>query len=208
MLKRVNFNTVAPYYDFLSWLVFGNNIKKAQIDLLRFIPENSNILIVGGGTGWILDEITKIHSAGLTITYVDSSSKMIALSKRQNIGQNHVKFFEESIENINLADAEFDILFTPFLLDLFTQDTCQSVCKKLQQHIKKGGLWLYCDFYVSAKSKLWQKAMLRFMYLFFKITCRVNTTQLPVVSDVFLSYPVMSKKNYCKNFIVTSVYAV
>ena len=56
-----DFNTVARPYDFISRLVFGDSLVEAQTSLLHYIPSNSQILIVGGGTGWILEEISKIN---------------------------------------------------------------------------------------------------------------------------------------------------
>ena len=53
MQNRTNFNYIAPFYDTLCQLVFGQRVKNAQIESLKFIPANSTILIAGGGTGWI-----------------------------------------------------------------------------------------------------------------------------------------------------------
>ena len=105
MSNSVNYNRIAWFYDGLCSLVFGSDIKKAQIELLPFIPKNANILIIGGGTGWIIDEITKTHSTGLSITYIDVSAKMIQLSKKRNFAFNEIEFIETSIENIELRDG-------------------------------------------------------------------------------------------------------
>jgi ubiquinone/menaquinone biosynthesis C-methylase UbiE len=70
----VNYNYIASFYDRLCQLVFGQSVKNAQIASLGFIPPTSNVLIVGAGTGWILEEINKIHQNGLSITYIDISS--------------------------------------------------------------------------------------------------------------------------------------
>jgi hypothetical protein len=56
-----SFNNSAWFYDRLSRLVYGKAIVNTQLYLLGYIQPNSNILIVGGGTGWILDEITRLH---------------------------------------------------------------------------------------------------------------------------------------------------
>ncbi|MEZ4686196.1 MAG: hypothetical protein R3B47_09055 [Bacteroidia bacterium] len=64
----MSFNRLAPVYDFLASLVFGNRIRQAQRWLLDFIPEGSSILILGGGTGWILEELAeKAHIQPCTI---------------------------------------------------------------------------------------------------------------------------------------------
>ncbi|RZL39782.1 MAG: methyltransferase domain-containing protein [Pedobacter sp.] len=110
-----NYDKIANYYDSLSRLVFGKSQLNAQINQLKNIKKNSSILIVGGGTGWILEEIGKRHPSGLKITYVEISAKMLALSKDRDYGANSVLFIHSSIEDFNLGD-HFNIILTPFLL--------------------------------------------------------------------------------------------
>ena len=81
-----NYNNSAWFYDRLSRLVYGRALKNAQLFLLKFIPPDSKILIAGGGTGWILEEITRLHPEGLNITYVEIAPKMMALSKKEILG--------------------------------------------------------------------------------------------------------------------------
>ncbi|HEY2583916.1 MAG TPA: methyltransferase domain-containing protein, partial [Mucilaginibacter sp.] len=97
-----NYNNSAWFYDKLSGMVYGRALINAQVYLLQYIPEGAHVLIVGGGTGWILEEITKIHPSGLQITYVEIAADMIALSKKRNTGNNKVVFINEAIENVSL----------------------------------------------------------------------------------------------------------
>jgi len=187
-------------------MVFGNTVKKAQIDMLSYIPANSSVVIIGGGTGWIIDEITKIHPAGLKIIYVDSSSKMIELSKKRNLNKNLFEFIQAPIENVILTGQKYDVIITPFLFDGFSQSKCKSVFEQLESYLKKGGLWLYSDFYLYDKSKYWQKIMIRLMYMFFRLTCKIEATKLPLMDVCFSSYELIRKKTYCKNFIITQVF--
>lgn len=205
----VNYNTVAWFYDALSSLVFGSSIKKAQIDLLPLIPANSKLLIVGGGTGWILEEITKLHPSGLKITYVDSSSKMIERSKQRNYADNKVQFMEASIEQYLLPDTGhlYDVIITPFIADCFSQEAWQQVFTKLDASLQPNGLWFYTDFQLNDKSPLWQKLLLKLLYLFFRITCRIPAKQLPDVDGCFSSYKPLSKRMYFAGFIVSQAFS-
>ena len=92
-----NYYNVAPFYDLLSHLVFGNSISQALLFLVTAIPANSSVLIIGGGTGQILEEISKKYISGLQITYVEISKKMISLSKKRSTGNNLVVFINQSI---------------------------------------------------------------------------------------------------------------
>ena len=55
-----NYDNSAWFYDGLSRVVYGNALISSQVYLLQFIPSNATILIVGGGTGRLLEEIAKI----------------------------------------------------------------------------------------------------------------------------------------------------
>jgi ubiquinone/menaquinone biosynthesis C-methylase UbiE len=203
MHTYTTYNKVAWFYDGLCRLVLGSMVKKSQTDLLSFIPANASILLVGGGTGWILEEITKLHPAGLQITYVDISSKMIEHSKKRNVGTNTLEFITAPIENIDLAGCSYDIIFTPFLLDGLLQSTYHTVFKKLDACLKTGGKWLYVDFQISDTSSFWQKALLKFMYLFFRLSCKIEAVRLPVVDIDFAAYRVLNKRTYGKDFIIS-----
>jgi len=103
---RNNYDRIARYYDFLSRMVFFRAQLKAQIEQLHFIPANSSVLIVGGGTGWILEEIAKVHSSGLRITYVEISAKMLELSRKRNVRANQVTFVHSPAEELGNSIPE------------------------------------------------------------------------------------------------------
>ncbi len=200
-----NFNKIAWCYDALSHLVYGRVIRSAQIDMLSYIPAGAAILIVGGGTGWIVEEISKNQPTGLCITYIDSSSRMIALAEKKNNGANKVVFITALIEELELS-KKYDVIITPFLFDMFLESKCQTIVKKLDNCFKPNGLWLYSDFYCSRTSPLWQKALLRFMYFFFKISCHIEANQLPNIHACFLPYQLVLEKTYCRGFIKSKIF--
>lgn len=202
-----NYNKIAGIYDFLSRVVFQKSIINAQKFLLQHISPNSKILIVGGGTGWILEELSKIYNAGIEITYVEKSSQMIALSKQKNIQHNTVEFINKGIEEYS-TEIKFDAVFTAFLFDNFQRDKIESVFSQLHRFLKPGGLWLYADFiHQKNDSAWWQKFLLKTMYLFFKLTCNIETQQLIDMSPYFAkSYNNISGEHFYHNFIKAVVY--
>jgi len=202
-----NHDKIAGYYDLVSRIFFGKNLVEAQVCLLPHIPANSRVLIVGGGTGWILEEIAKVHQQGLSIEYIDSSAKMIALSKKRNHGANEINFIHLSAENYN-TDKKFDVILTPFFFDIFLPATIQNLFTKLDSLLKKEGLWLYVDFVYDKKtSHLWQKTLLRLMYFFFRVTSHIETQELIDMSPFFNdSYDQISGISHYHNFIKYIVY--
>ncbi|MCW3108892.1 MAG: hypothetical protein JWQ09_3398 [Segetibacter sp.] len=202
-----NYNNVATFYDRLSRFIFGDAIVNAQKLLVQSIDANSTILIIGGGTGWILEEIAKKHSEGLHITYVEISEKMIALSKKRDFGSNKVIFINKSIQDIQI-NQRFDIVITPFLLDNFSTGTTNIVFGKVHQCLLPDGLWLFADFQLTKDTHFWQKTLLKTMYFFFKFLCGIEANRLPDTNTLFekYQYKKLSSKSFFKNFICSLVY--
>jgi len=80
-----NYNGIAKFYDMLSRIVFQKSIIKAQVYLIQFISEGDKIIIVGGGTGWILEEISRLEKKNISVVYVEKSSAMIDLAKKTKL---------------------------------------------------------------------------------------------------------------------------
>ncbi len=202
-----NYDKVASSYDLIRKIVLGNSIVKAQVSLLKFIPANSRILIVGGGTGWILEEISAIYSEGLKIDYVESSAKMIRLSQKKDHQSNEITYIHQPVEAYT-TDKSYDVIITPFLFDNFQIEKISLIFNKLDTYLDKNGVWLYADFvYDETHNPLWQKILLKIMYFFFRITCKIETQQLVNMDQFFtaLYYPVFKIAHY-HNFIQSVAY--
>lgn len=199
-----NYDNSAPFYDRLSRLVFGQALVNAQKHFLHQIPANSSVLIIGGGTGWILEEVTKIRSAGLIITYVEISEKMTALSRKRNIGGNKVTFINKPIQQVQ--PDEQDVIITPFLFDNFTEENLAPLFRHTHTALKPGGIWLNTDFQLTGK--WWQAVLLKSMLLFFKVLCGVESWHLPDVSRQFglYGYRLLGEKTFYSDFVVTRMY--
>jgi ubiquinone/menaquinone biosynthesis C-methylase UbiE len=203
-----NYDKIANHYDKLSRLVFFKSQVNAQIDQLKNIPANSMILIVGGGTGWILEEISKIHDTGLHITYVEISSKMTALSKARNWRNNKAEFINTGIENFE-TDQHFDVILTPFLFDNFNQDRVTKVFQRLNLLMKVKGLWLLVDFSLNkVEGQWWKWLILKAMYSFFKLIRIVEATSLIDMEPYFnaAAYTTLNEQFYYGHFIKASVF--
>ncbi|MFC3561978.1 class I SAM-dependent methyltransferase [Pedobacter jamesrossensis] len=203
-----NYDKIASHYDTLSRLVFSKSQVNAQINQLKYIRENSSILIVGGGTGWILEEIAKIFSSGLKIVYVEISAKMVTLSKARNYLENTVEFINLGIENFK-TNQTFDVVLTPFLFDNFVRSRAEQVFIKLNLLLKEKGLWFLVDFSLNAeRGKWWKWLILKSMYLFFKVINIVDATNLIDMKSYFLAakYQIIEERFYYGNFIKASIF--
>jgi len=200
-----NYNNSAWFYDRLSRLVYGAAMINAQRFLLKFIPAGSKVLIVGGGTGWILEEIAELHAEGLEIAYVEIAPKMMMLSQKRKTGSNTVTFINKAIEDVTLQ-ADFDIVITPFLFDNFNRANFERIFAHVDSALKPGGFWLNCDFQLTGK--WWQSALLKTMFLFFRLTCNIEANTLPGIQKKFhlYGYKNIARNTFYGNFIVSEVY--
>jgi len=200
-----NYNNSACFYDRASKLVYGRALVRAQVYLLRSIPAQSKILIVGGGTGWILEEIAKIHPSGLKITYVEVAPKMMALSKKRKPDDNRVDFINDAVENVALQN-DYDVVITPFLFDNFTEENFKQIFAHIHKALKPNGLWLNTDF--QQTGKWWQRILLKSMFIFFRIICGIEAKKLPAIQAAFdeYGYLVAEQKSFFGDFILSTVY--
>ena len=192
-----NYDTIAGQYDFLSRLVFGKAQVRAQADLLPYVMAGSRVLIVGGGTGWILEELAARYPSGLRITYVEISGKMIALAKKRDAGRNEIVFVHAPVEAFGtqegfdrqagfVRDERYDAILTGFLFDNFSPVRAAAVFSLLDGLLEKGGHWLLADFfYQKGRGRLWQGVMLKAMYWFFGWLCRVEGRELVDTAPLF-----------------------
>lgn len=190
-----NYDIIARRYDFLSRLVFGRAQVHAQTDLLSLLKPGSRLLIVGGGTGWILDEL-----AGFHITYVELSEQMLALARKRGSDTNHITFVQAPIEAFATgapqppaaqADPQrppspcYDAILTGFLFDNFSPTRAASVFHLLDGLLEPGGAWLFTDFYYRKGSGVWQGLLMKTMYTFFRVLCHVEARRMPDMGPFF-----------------------
>ncbi|MCF0050100.1 class I SAM-dependent methyltransferase [Dyadobacter sp. LJ53] len=203
-----NYDRTAGFYDKLSKLVFGDALMEAQRSVLHFIPEDAKILIAGGGTGAILEEIARVRAQGVSITYVEISKKMIGVASKRSVGGNNVQFVNAAIESFK-TNERFDVIITSFLFDNFRQDKAEAVFYALDNLLNPAGMWLFTDFNVEQNpNRIWQKLLLKSMYLFFKILSNVEANELPEM-EMLLSnagYKTISKRLFYRNFVKSLIY--
>ncbi len=159
-------------------------------------------MILGGGTGWILDELDR-YTSNSRIWYVDQSAKMIALASSRSGGRD-ISFIQGSIKNIPRGQ-KFDVIITNFFLDLFSDLTLCNVLSVLSVSLKSGGLWLVTDF---VNRQWWHNIYLFIMYRFFRLAAGIEGTKLPQWEDQIagLGLVELNKKFFYGGFIKSGVY--
>jgi ubiquinone/menaquinone biosynthesis C-methylase UbiE len=200
-----NFENAATFYDKLSQLVYGKALLKAQGHFLSYIKPGSHILIAGGGTGKIIEQITAQHAHTLTIVYVELSESMMALSRKRAHGNNKVIFINKPVESV-VFDMKFDVIITSFFFINFKQENLEGHFNHIHHFAKPGALWLNTDFQYTGR--WWQWLLLKSMFWFFKVVCNIETTTLPNTAESFYrhDYHPINEKDFFGSFIKTTVY--
>lgn len=177
------FDLLASSYDRLAKLVFGNDIKKAQCKFIEQIGEGSYILILGGGTGWILNEIFKRKNS-VSIVYVETSLEMIkkAKSRLEDKRSSQVIFVNNTYQS-GVNENLFDVIFTPFFLDMFNDGEVSNIINELNSNLRTNGIWINTDFRNTEKMN--QKLLLKIMYVFFRTVCGISARELTNFENSF-----------------------
>lgn len=208
-MRRIGggFDRIAPYYDSLARFVFGGSIRRCQLEHLNKIRQGAEILILGGGTGWILAELVKSNPT-CRVWYIESSIKMIEIAKGRLKGLSNpgVFFIHGTEKNLRqLNDTYFDVVITNFYFDLFTSNSLKAAIEDIKKCIRPGSTLLVSDFVDRA---WWQRFLLFLMYRFFRWTCAIEARNLPDWQRLLVEagFAECSKTWFYRGFIKSSLH--
>ena len=179
--KPVGFDQAAWFYDALAGLVFRSSQQAAQRAALRGLPSGvPHVLILGGGTGWVLSELLRRVPAA-TVLYLEASPKMLARARArlarefpQAVGQ--VEFRHGTQAALQPAER-FGAIITFFVLDCIPSADLGTALAQLRSAQASRAPWLVADFRPARRG--WRHWLLRLMYLFFRLTTGLRAREMP-----------------------------
>ena len=171
-----SFDRIAGFYDALARIVFSKHIIDSQRHFLDKINDEGNVLILGGGTGWLLAELLS-RKPHCEVWYVEASQRMIALSEEKIAGGKRNVHFIHGTEQSIPPGVLFDGVITNFYLDLFSNESLIKVLSKIKMTMKENACWLVTDFV--HRDKWWQSTLLWIMYRFFRTMSSIEARKLP-----------------------------
>ncbi|MEG0931203.1 class I SAM-dependent methyltransferase [Algoriella sp.] len=199
----MNYNFIAPYYHSLSQLIFLNQQHRAHFPILNFLKAGDKILWVGGGAGKFILELEKLNF-NLEITYIDFSSKMIDLARKQSTKNIKINFIISDIFDFETSE-KYDVIMTTFLFDHFHQSKAEELFMKLNNFMNTDGIWFYVDF--TQNQKAWQKTLTKLMLQFFRIIIGLDISRLPKMNQLFeKDYDVINQQQFFRKYIESSIY--
>lgn len=199
------FDRIAPFYDRIARLVFGSSISEVQRVHLHELSSASDILILGGGTGWILKDVLAVNAVA-QVVYLEASRRMIDLSRQRlsDADRGRVTFLHGTIDDLH-GDNAFDAIIGNFYVDLFPAEELLRVAKRIRGALRPKGKFLCADF---VDDTWWQRLMLKLMYAFFRITAGIDSRQLPPWRELVpqAGFVHLREKRYWKGFMSSMVY--
>jgi len=174
------YDILAPYYDRLAVLFVGKHIQHAQLKMLSHLSASKKLLILGGGTGWILPHLFRVNPK-LEIHWIDTSEKMIARARTCAGNYPLIKFINGN--ETNVPDRDYDAVLTHFYVDLFTDEQLGKLIGEIKTRLTSNANWLVTDFEVHTTL---QQIKVSLMYWFFRLVTGLKTRALPLWYKVFV----------------------
>ena len=183
-LPDSGFDAVAAFYDPLARLVYGRALRRAQqAALAAGLPAGTpQVLIIGGGTGWVLGEVLR-HNPAARIVYLEASPQMLARSQawlHQKLPRHAEQVtFRLGTEAALQSSEQFEAVLTFFFLDLFEPGRLRTIVERLHAALAPGGAWLLADF--GPPRTGWHRLLLGLMYWFFGASTGISARQRPPI---------------------------
>ena len=175
-MKQVNdYNGLANVYDILARVVFGNTLLQASSYFLTKLNSTASILIVGGGTGKILNDIPE----GISVEYIEYSEKM--LNKSKHFERPGIQFIHADFFRVELV-GNYDYVIFPFFLDMFPANKITEAIHKTRLLLKPSGRLIITDF--QPTNRLIHKLLVQSMILFFRVSTRLELKRLEDIKEI------------------------
>lgn len=158
MKDRYNF--IAPYYNWLAKLVFGNRLKQAKTYFISSL-KSKKILIIGGGDGFDYQEF----QSNLSGEYWELSDTMLELAK-VNLQKSALTFNFGNFQS--KRETLFDEVWLHFVLDTMNDGEIIGMLNEVKNALEDKGRIYLADFFqpVTTKQKLLHHIMIIFFRLF------------------------------------------
>lgn len=200
------FDILAPVYDKLARFFFGSEITRAQLHFLDHAASTQQVLIIGGGTGDLAKALLD-RFADINITYIETSAAMIARSTEKcSAHLERIQFVQGTVDTI-ADDKCFQIVITPFFLDMFPNGDVDDLVKTITCGMDPGGKWIATDF--TNSPKIFHRLMLWTMYRFFRTLCGIHARALPAWEKALENrMSLRASKDFYSGFIRSCVYVI
>jgi ubiquinone/menaquinone biosynthesis C-methylase UbiE len=179
----MSFDTLAPHYRWLEFILAGEKLQCCRTAFLDEIPVTRDILLLGEGHGRCLVEYRRRFPAA-QITCVDSSEPMLVQARRQllrhNLDAARVSFVHADVLDWMPTGGNYDLIVTNFFLDCFRADHLEQIIARFGAVATPDANWLLADFQTPPDGwkRVRSQLILWTMYAFFRVVTRLPARRL------------------------------
>lgn len=184
----MSFDSLAPHYRWLEWLLAGERLQRCRTAYLRGIPAPRHALLLGEGNGRFLPEFLAAHP-GARVTCVDASAAMLERARARllatSLDDSAVEFIHADVFAWSPPTARYDLLVTHFFFDCFRRDQIEQLLEILGRAQTPDAHWLLADFRVPAAGLTRWRArwIVRSMYVFFRRVTGLSASNVVPAED-------------------------
>lgn len=167
----MNFDRLAPCYDWLEAFTAGGRLQRARTALLEELRGRTRILSAGEGHGRFAAACTQRFPAA-RLTCVEASPRMLARA-RTRTPSGRINWICADLLAWTPPAEKFDAIATCFFLDCFPPEELAAVVARLAECAAPDAVWLVVDFAVPEQGAArWRARIVHaLMYGFFRIMC-------------------------------------
>ena len=182
------FDRLASIYDLVVWLVFGNKISNLKKTFLESLSKGDNSIIIGGGSGKILEYALQSDIA-TNFVYAELSERMIEKTKSRITASDlsRIEFCDDF--EPKLQEKKFDYIILPFVLDCYRNRDVKAMLSQFSAALTENGSIVFFDFNLSKEDgfepKQWKTGFIKLLYTFFRLTTGIPAKKLPSFSRHF-----------------------
>jgi ubiquinone/menaquinone biosynthesis C-methylase UbiE len=178
-----NFNLIARPYRWLEYLTLGRSLEHCRQHFLPNLLQQKNALILGDGDGRFTAQLLT-ENPTIRADVVDTSATMLQLLRQrcEATAPNAAARLHTHQTNALTFPLQktYDLVVTHFFLDCLTQSELDILIARITPNLVPGALWLISDFRIPAgPMRLPARALIRSLYLAFRILTNLRTTHLP-----------------------------
>ena len=166
-----DFDRLASVYDLLAQMVFGRQLDQAQQVFLTELALHDKVLIVGGGTGKVLEWLPP--ELAVQVDYLELSEKMMAKAKRRKSSASLTHFYHGDILE---HEGSYDVIIANFFLDCFSEEVLHRVLRKLSGMMDKSSTLIVTDFKQARRRN--NQLLQQVMHWFFRLSSNLDADHL------------------------------
>ena len=181
----MNFDRLAPHYDWLEEFLAGDRLQRARTAWLGELGGRKKILSVGEGHGKFA-AACRARFPEAELTCVEASPAMLARAQRR-LGADAAQVNWHGGDLLAWAGGgPFDAIVTCFFLDCFPPETLATVVEALARRATPDAVWLLVDFALPARGLArWRaRAVHSLMYGFFRLMTGLRARRLTPPDDL------------------------